>query len=212
MKAYSVADILKKKYRLFEFQGDWYQAFSKPERAGVWFVWGNSGNGKTTFVLALVKYLASFTRVVYNSLEEGTSHTIQQQFINQNFEAVARKIILVNESIQDLSTRLNGKRAPEVAVIDSFQYAQINYKEYIKLKEKHRNKLLIFVSHADGKQPAGRAAKSVMYDATLKIWVEGYKALSKGRYIGPTGEMIVWPEGAVRYWGDLYLGKEETNE
>jgi len=61
--------------------------------------------------------------------------------------------------------------------------------------------LLIFISHADGKFPAGRSAKSVMYDATLKIYVEGYKAFSKGRYIGEKGEYTVWPEKAVAYWG-----------
>ena len=39
-----------------------------------------------------------------------------------------------------------------------------------------------------------------MYDATLKIWVEGFKAFSKGRYIGPKGSLTIWPEGAMRYW------------
>ena len=39
-----------------------------------------------------------------------------------------------------------------------------------------------------------------MYDASLKIWVEGYKAFSKGRFIGQTGECVIWPEGARRYW------------
>ena len=46
----------------------------------------------------------------------------------------------------------------------------MSYKEYIAFKERHRNKLLIFVSHADGKRPDGRAAIKVMYDASLKIW------------------------------------------
>lgn len=41
--------------------------------------------------------------------------------------------------------------------------------------------LIIFISHADGKNPAGRSAKSVMYDASLKIYIEGYRAFSKGK-------------------------------
>ena len=88
-------------------------------------------------------------------------------------------------------------------VIDSFQYSQLNYRTYIDFKQQHPKKLLIFISHADGKQPSGRAAKSVMFDATLKIYVEGYKAISKGRYIGETGEYIIWPEGVAKYWGQL---------
>ena len=67
-------------------------------------------------------------------------------------------------------------------------------------KERHPNKLLIFVSHAEGRQPAGRAAKSVMYDAGLKIWVEGYKAFSKGRFIGDLGYAVIWEQGMEEYW------------
>lgn len=40
-----------------------------------------------------------------------------------------------------------------------------------------------------------------MYDATLKIWVEGFKAFSKGRFIGDTGEYTIWGEGAEKVLG-----------
>ena len=53
-----------------------------------------------------------------------------------------------------------------------------------------------------GKKPRGNAAVSVMFDATLKIWVEGYIATSKGRFIGSTGKYTVWDEGAEKYWGN----------
>ena len=41
-----------------------------------------------------------------------------------------------------------------------------------------------------------------MYDATLKIWVEGFKAFSKGRFIGEKGNYTIWEEGANKYWGE----------
>lgn len=211
-RAISVAELFSKKHRLFDFEGEWCDAFDKPERVGVWFIWGNSGNGKSTFVLSMAKYLAKFERVIYNSREEGASHTMQKTFKNLGMSDVARRITLVNEPMEEFSARLLQHKSPNVAIIDSFQYMQLTYKDYIRYKELHRNKLLIFVSHADGKQPAGRAAKSVMYDAGLKIWLEGYKAISKGRYIGATGEMIIWPEGAVKYWGLLKEEKEGKDE
>jgi hypothetical protein len=49
--------------------------------------------------------------------------------------------------------------------------------------------------------PAGRSAKSVMYDAKLKIFTEGYRAFSKGRYIGSKGHYDIWPERARTYFG-----------
>jgi hypothetical protein len=113
---------------------------------------------------------------------------------------VAGKFILLQESMEDLSKRLSSRRSPDFIFIDSFQYTQMSYKQYIQFKEKHRNRLLIFTSQADGKQPSGRAAKSVMYDASLKIWVEGFRAMSKGRYIGKDPHFTIYNEAAERYW------------
>ena len=56
----------------------------------------------------------------------------------------------------------------------------MTYGDYIQLKEEFPDKLFIIISHARGKNPKGDAATSVMYDADLKIWVEGYVAYSKG--------------------------------
>jgi len=202
-RALSTTQLLRKNYRLLGFDGAWADAFGTPEAAGVWFVWGNSGNGKTTFVLSLVKYLAQFDRVVINSLEESSSHTMQEAFWRVGMNEVARKVTLVErEPMPEFAERLGRRKSQGIAVIDSFQYADLNYPAYRKLKERFPHKLIIFVSHADGKMPAGRTAKSVMYDASLKIWVEGYKAFSKGRYIGPVGHYTVFAEGAAKYWGE----------
>jgi hypothetical protein len=200
-RAVSVTELLSKKYKTLDFRGDWHEAFGTPESSGEWFIWGSSGNGKSRFVTQLCKELSRFGRVVYNSLEEADSFTIQRSFSDAGLAEVKRRVILVNESMDDLSARLLEHKSPSFAIIDSFQYTRMTYAQYIAFKEKHRNKLIVFVSHADGKQPSGRSAKSVMYDAALKIWVEGYMAFSKGRYIGSNGgEYVIWNQGAEKYW------------
>jgi len=201
-RALTVRNVLDKKHDLYEFTGKWYDAFSCPERTGVWFIWGNSGNGKTTFILELIKELSRFEKIVFNSLEEGTSHTLQKSFLNLNMNEVNDRLLVVQDSPEELVERMRAKKSPGVAIVDSFQYFQMSYKQYIDFKRKLSGKLIIFISHADGNQPAGRSAKSVAYDATLKIWVEGYKAISKGRYMGPIGEYVIWPERATMYWSN----------
>lgn len=200
-RAVSVSELLSMKYRTLEFEGAWYDAFGTPESCGVWFIWGPSGSGKSRFVAQLCKELSRFGRVVYNSLEEAASYTIQKSFREEGLIEVKRRVILVKESMEDLSVRLLESKGLRFAIIDSFQYTRMNYSQYIAFKEKLQGKLLIFVSHADGKQPSGRSARSVMYDASQKIWVQGFKATTKGRYIGPNGgEYTIWNEGATKYF------------
>ena len=201
-RALTVQNILEKEYKIFEFEGVWEEAFDKPEKSGVWFVWGNSGNGKTSFILQLIKYLTQFDKVLFNSMEEGTSLTLQRGLIRQNMSEAQNSLLVVNEDCEKLEKRLMCKKSQGIVIIDSFQSFQLTYLQYLKFKEKFPRKLLVFISQADGKMPAGRSAKSVMYDASLKIWVEGYKAFSKGRYIGNSGKYTIWPEKAISYWGE----------
>lgn len=202
-KALSVTDILSKKYKLLDLQGPWLEAFDRPEATGTWFVWGNSGNGKTSFLLQMIKELSRFGKVLYNSLEEGAAHTMQQALSRSGIQDCKGKLQLVCESMEDLRTRLKRHQSPNIIAIDSFQYTGMNFKDYLDLKKEFPRKLFIYNSQCEGKLPIGKAAVKVHYDASLKIWVEGYKAFSKGRYIGQNGgEYIIWEEGARKYWGN----------
>lgn len=204
-RAKSVSELLATKIETFPFRDEWYDAFGEPERRGVWLVWGNSGNGKTTFVVQLCKYLCQFERVIYDSLEEGAGLTMKNTLIRCGMLEVNRRFLLLdNEPMKELSERLQKRKSPGIVVIDSFQYTQMTYKQYVAFKEKHRDKLIIFVSHAEGKFPSGRSARSVMFDASQKIYVEGYRAFSKGRFLGPKKQIDIWPEEAGIYWGEHF--------
>lgn len=193
-KALSATDIRRKSYETLPFEGEWQEAFGCPESTGVWFIWGNSGNGKSTFAIQLCNELARFGKVLYNSLEEGTSLTFRNKLDMLHSDT---KLQVVNESIADLTERLKMRRSARFVIVDSFQYTELTYRSYLAFKRANAGKLIVFISHADGRFPAGRTAKSVMFDASLKVWVEGYKAYSKGRFIGENGGVYtIWEEGA----------------
>lgn len=201
--AKGVREMLSIKYDVMDFDGAWRDAFGTPERRGVWIIWGNSGSGKTTFALQLCKYLCRFGRVAYDSLEEGACLTMQNAIRRVGMMEVNRRFLLIdNEDPERLSARLSRQKSPDIVVVDSFQYTRMTYRQYIDFKERHRRKLIIFISHADGQMPSGRAAKGVMYDASLKIYVEGFRAFSKGRFVGPVGHYDIDPERARRYFGE----------
>lgn len=170
-------------------------------RHGIVFIWGNSGNGKSSAVMAFAKMLAANGKVLYISKEEGYSLSFQNTLRRFNMqECGAAFQVIDNETIDGLVERISKPKSPEFIVIDSVQAMGIGSRQYKQLREQFRHKLLVLVSQADGKRPLGRAAVGMMYDADLKIWVEGHTAFSKGRFMGETKEFVTWEEGARRYW------------
>lgn len=201
IKKLSASQVLTIKRKTIKLEGAWGDCLGEIDRTGVVFIWGQSGNGKSSAVMSLAKELTKYGKVLYVSLEEGYALSFQNTLRRHAMqECGARFQVVTSIDMETLSNSILKRRSADFVVIDSFQYTQLNYKQYLKFKKKHSNKLIIFVSHADGKQPAGRAAVSVKYDADQKIWVEGFKAISNGRYIGNTGEYIIWAEGAEEYW------------
>lgn len=195
-RAIPVNELLSTKFRGLPFEGKWYESFGCPELTGTWIIWGNSGNGKTRFALQLAKYLAGFCKVAYNSLEEGISLSLRTAIEQVNFNGSGKNLLLLDkEPVSELMTRLARPRSPEVVIIDSLQYTGMSYKEYKVLRDRYRRKLFVLISHAEGKMPEGRVAKSVRFDAMCKIWIEGYVAYPVSRYGG--GEpYVIWEEGA----------------
>lgn len=201
IKKLSASQVLTIKRKTIKLDGAWGDCLGEIDRTGVVFIWGQSGNGKSSAVMSLAKELTKYGKVLYVSLEEGYALSFQNTLRRHAMqECGARFQVVTSIDMETLSNSILKRRSADFVVIDSFQYTQLNYKQYLKFKKKHSNKLIIFVSHADGKQPAGRAAVSVKYDADQKIWVEGFKAISNGRYIGNTGEYIIWAKGAEEYW------------
>lgn len=198
----SAKQVLTIKFDTIRLGGGWDECVGEIETTGIWFIWGNSGNGKTSAVVSLCKELSAFGKVLYNSREEGVSLTMQNTLRRYDMGELGSRFQLANMSLQELDEKISQQRSPKFVVLDSFQFMGLTYKDFRAFCEKHKNKMLIFVSRTRGRQPEGRAAISAMYDASCKIWVEGYKAFSKGRFVGTTGEMTIWDEGAKKYWSD----------
>lgn len=202
-RAASVEQILKTKFRTLPFEGEWLASIGRPELTGSWIIWGNSGNGKTRFALQLCKYLCNFGRVAYDSLEEGVSESLKSALIDTNMMEVRRKfVVLDKEPIPQLMERLSQPKSPNIVCIDSLQYTGLSYDDYKRIKEANPNKLFIWISHADGRNPDGRVARKVRFDSNVKVWVQGYRADPVSRYGG--GEpYIIWKEGYERYSMDI---------
>lgn len=201
-RSISAVQALAVRNRTLEVAPEWKGCLGDEiSRHGIVFIWGNSGNGKSSAVMAFAKMLAGIGKVLYVSREEGYGLSFQNTLRRFGMqECGAAFQVIDKENMESLVERLSKPRSPEFVIIDSVQAMGIGSRQYKQLREQFRSKLLVLVSQADGKRPLGRAAVNMMYDADLKIWVEGHIAFSKGRYMGETKEFVTWEEGAKRYW------------
>jgi len=188
--------------RVFNFTGEWYKAFGKPQRGGVWFIYGNSGHGKTSFLLMLIKMLANFDNIMFVSYEEGNVSVALQNGINRlGLLEANKKVIVCTHNLEELEKRLSKRKSPEIVIIDSLDVSEIKRKkQVIDLKNRFKNKTFIFTGWAVGKEPASKIGKDVLYLANQKIFVEGYRAISRGRSFGELGYLTIWEKKATEYW------------
>lgn len=201
-RSISAVQALAVRNKTLEVSPDWQGCLGEEiARHGIVFIWGNSGNGKSSAVMAFAKMLAANGKVLYVSKEEGYSLSFQNTLRRFGMQECGASFQVVDqETVESLTERLNKPKSPEFVIIDSVQAMGLGSRQFKELRERFRSKLLVLVSQADGKRPLGRAAVGMMYDADLKLWVEGHTAFSKGRYMGLTKEYVTWPEGAERYW------------
>jgi len=199
-RALTVRDLKAYNPRVLPFEGPWLDAVGCPEIGSTWIIWGESFNGKTRFAMQLAKYMAGFVKVGYDSLEEGLSKTIREAVLGCAMQDVSRNFLLLNkESIPELKARMQIKKSPDVLIIASLQYSGLKYADYKVLRDAFPRKTFIFISHADGRLPKGSVANDIRYDASVKVYVEGYKAFPNSRY-GGGKEYVIWPKGASEYW------------
>lgn len=208
--AISASQALSVKNRTLAVSDEWQECLGEEiARNGIVFIWGGSGNGKSTAVMAFAKMLAASGRVLYVSREEGYSLSFQNRLSLLGMaDCGAAFQVIDDDTVETLTERLSRQRSPDFIVIDSVQVMGLSYRDVRTLKERFPRKLFVLVSQVHGKQPLGLGAEKMMYDADLKLWVEGHTVFSKGRFIGTTGSHVIWKEGADRYW----RGKEHTQE
>lgn len=205
-RAYSVENIISIRHKEISLSKKWEKHIGIPEASGVWFVYGHSGNGKSSYIMQLIKELCQHGKVLYNDLEEGVRLSLKKNIVRAGLKddpKVKRNFLVLNkEPMDEFRLRLKKHKSPKFVLINSWQYTGYNLSQFKQLINEFPNKLFIIISHADGKNPDGTVAKKILYHADVKVWVEGFKAMPISRYEG-NEEYLIWDEGAAKYWMDI---------
>lgn len=205
-KAISNKNVVDAHFEVADFSGKWLDSFGRPELRGAWIIYGGSGCGKTTFALKLCKYLSTYCKVAYDTLEQGLSLSFQTAWKRVNMEEAGAKVVVLDkESIADLRERLAKRKSSDVVIIDSITcLVGFTKRDFVSLLRDFPNKLFIFLAHEKNGRPDPAIAETVRRLSEVKIRVDGYTAYFTTRYEnserGEGGkDYVIWEQGAAEY-------------
>ena len=201
--------LLQKRYKfLHSLPAEILHSFGRLTYNFSMIVWGQSGNGKSSFMMEFLKVIMPHGKVLYVALEEGFEASTQFNALRSLTEKEhSGKIEFADHEMdfEELCTKLAKKKSPRFVVIDSVQYWHITLEQYKLLKKKFsKKKTFIFISHAKGKLPDGHVADKIRYDATIKARVEGFVVFVISR-LGGNNPFVIWETGAKKYWGKKFV-------
>jgi hypothetical protein len=190
-KTITSAQFLKMTFSTLEFTGPWMDFMGCPEDNFSMLLYGESGNGKTEGEVQFCKYIAQFGQVYFNSNEQGISLSLQTSWIRNNIIEMGANVRLVHKEPYDkMVCRLKRKKSAKIVFIDSLQHTKITYDMWIALRTMVPKKIFILISHSDGRLPQGAAAKAILYDVDVKVFVKDFVMYARSRFGGGKSYMI----------------------
>ena len=151
MKVWSLKNLEDIRHEYIDFDGEWYQAFGRPEKSGCWIIYGKSGQGKSSFALQLARKLDEMgMRVLYLTLEMGGSTDFLESVRDVGMRSDINRIIFSDDTtFEDLDEYLGKQRSADVIIIDSVQYftdqCGVKADEIISLRKKYPRKVFILL-------------------------------------------------------------------
>jgi hypothetical protein len=178
----------EKKFLKIGLEGKWLEKYGDVEVGKTFFIWGESGGGKSTEAIKLFDYLTQIHgKGLYIACEEGLGGILQDRIdehistANNNYCVCSQKTdykgLIAIEQAKPLRSRFR------VIVIDSYQlYCNMKYAQYKELREALPWATIIGINQMkpDGEPYGGN---QIRHDADIKVQIVGGKAAITSRYL-----------------------------
>jgi hypothetical protein len=201
-KSIGIKGLLARNFDVYGIEDEWIKIFGDMGKPFTGLVYGHPKNGKTYFMLKFCKYMTRFTKVYYNSVEQGESKTLQDAMIALKMDAIedGKFILGDRDGFDDMMLKLETNRAGLV-VIDSRDVMNMTVKQWVKLTTTYKRKSFILVCWESAKKPAGKYAKDILYLVDWYTHVTNFIAVTRSRFNNEVSTVNTWPERKQQYGG-----------
>jgi hypothetical protein len=188
-RALSITNLYDKRFKTFDFDGDFEIVMDKPETSGIWIIYGAEKQGKTWFALQLANYLSTMARVLYVSAEEGVSMAFVDSCQRVGVDSKNRMLKFKEYTpVDEIDEYISKKNTSDVIFFDNMTIYSDEFKNGIfrTFTEKHKNKLIVIIAHEERGEPYTATAKLARKLAKIIVHIKGLRAFVSGRCSGGT--------------------------
>lgn len=199
-KAIYGKQLLEKTFKTFPFDGVFLETMGTPETNGLFLIYGDLKQGKTSFSLIFAEYLSQFDKVAYISAEQGISSSFQSTYSKVIKNPMSKKLRFENRmTFAEIIVKYKKREAPKIIFIDNLTaYLELRKSEIYELREALPNHLLVFIAHEDDRgKPAGATGRLCQQLAERIIKVVGMACEISGR--DAKGTLLIDEEKALLY-------------
>ena len=188
-KIFSVKGMKEKKFHTLEFNEFYAKLMGKPERKFTMMCYGESGSGKSVFLMQFSDYFAkTFGKSLYNSHEEGANQTIQNRINNFNIDAV--KLFVGDAMTFDEMCTAIEKNYYRLVIIDSVKYMGFTFTQLRELRKRFSNRLLCIVLVDFGSTKGSPdSGKDLIHASDVKMYFKNGRVYCISRYLDTPVEM-----------------------
>ena len=177
-RAYTYEDLARKKYKTLPLKGVWKEHLGEIERSGSILIYGDSGHGKTTYALQLMRELCQGEKVLYNSLEECGKLSLLTNLERAGLKQYKNKYLVCGEPLDNLIQRLSRPQQPKIVFIDSVQacFRGKKTEDYHNLILQFPQTLFIGISQMRKGMPKGAVAEEFYWFCQDRVLVQDFNA------------------------------------
>ncbi len=185
---YSIKALKEKKFHTLALNPFYTKLMGSPERKFIAICYGESGSGKSVFLLQFADYFANnFGKVLYNSHEEGANQTIQDRINNFNIES-SKLFVADSLAFDDMCEKIE-RNYYRLVIIDSVKYMGFTFSQLkelrIRFAKRHLSVIMVDFGKAKGNPQSG---VDLLHASDVKMFFKNGTIYSISRYLSAPSE------------------------